>query len=152
MVNRQQQDSTRELERLVDALPHGQAFRFVSKLTAIDPMVSGTGDWNVGGHEPFVAAHFPGEPIVPGVLIVEALAQLCGLVAFGGGEGLAVRTRTARLAQVDVKVRAAVVPPARIELSAKFVRAIEGLLMFEVVATAGGAPAADGRIVLARAL
>lgn len=135
-----------ELERSLEALPHAEPFRFVSELTTLEPRVRGAGAWIVTGGESFFAGHFPGEPIVPGVLIAEALAQLCGLIAFAGEQGAGQR---ARLAQIDVKVRSAVAPPARIELSATFVREVGDLLLFEVAATAQGTPAADGRIVLA---
>ncbi len=141
-----------ELRRVLDGLPHGEPFRFVSELTLFEPLVGGSGTWNVSGAEGFFAGHFAGEPIVPGVLIAEALAQLCGLVAFGGTDRADVAERPARLAQVDVKVRKAVRPPARIDLSASFVREMGPLLLFEVAAMEDGELAADGRIVLAKPL
>ena len=69
---------------LVDALkhlPHGPEFRFLDRLTALDPGKSGRGEYRVRGDEPFLRGHFPGEPIFPGVLLVEAAAQLAGVVA-----------------------------------------------------------------------
>ena len=138
------------LAALLAALPHGEPFRFVSELTALEPRVRGTGVWTVTGRETFFAGHFPGRPIVPGVLLAEALAQLCGLIAFAGAARPVDGAEPARLAQVDVKVHAAVRPPARIELSAAFVRGMGDLLMFDVSATANGTAAADGRIVLAK--
>ena len=63
------------------SLPHGPEFRFIDKLTALDPGKSGAGEYTLRGDEPFLRGHFPGQPIMPGVLLVEAGAQLAGVVA-----------------------------------------------------------------------
>jgi 3-hydroxyacyl-[acyl-carrier-protein] dehydratase len=62
-------------------LPHGTEFRFVDRLLSLDPGRSGTGTYTIRGDEPFLRGHFPGEPIFPGVLLIEAAAQLAGTVA-----------------------------------------------------------------------
>ena len=61
-------------------LPHGPEFRFLTRITALDPGKSGSAEYDVRGDEHFLAGHFPGEPIFPGVLLVEAAAQLAGVV------------------------------------------------------------------------
>jgi len=63
------------------ALPHGPEFRFVDCLTALVPGQSGAGEYTVRGDERFLRGHFPGEPLLPGVLLIEAAAQLAGVVA-----------------------------------------------------------------------
>ena len=63
------------------ALPHGPSFRFVDELTALTPGQSGTAIYSVRGDEAFLAGHFPGQPLMPGVILIEALAQLGGVVA-----------------------------------------------------------------------
>jgi len=65
----------------LDALPHGPEFRFLDRIIALDPGQTGTGEYTVRGDEPFLRGHFPGQPIFPGVLLVEAAAQLAGCVA-----------------------------------------------------------------------
>src|SRR5216117_654097 len=62
-------------------LPHGPEFRFLDRLLALDPGKHGVGEYTVRGDEPFLRGHFPGQPMVPGVLLVEAAAQLAGIVA-----------------------------------------------------------------------
>jgi 3-hydroxyacyl-[acyl-carrier-protein] dehydratase len=62
-------------------LPHGPEFRFVDRLLALDPGRTGVAEFTVSGQEPFLRGHFPGAPIFPGVLLVEATAQLAGIVA-----------------------------------------------------------------------
>jgi 3-hydroxyacyl-[acyl-carrier-protein] dehydratase len=69
------------LEQALRALPHGAEFRFLDRLTDLVPGVSGVGEYLVRGNELFMAGHFPGEPLFPGVLLIEGAAQLAGVVA-----------------------------------------------------------------------
>ncbi len=59
----------------VSLLPHRPPFRFVDRVLALDPGVSVSASWTITGDEAWLAGHFPGNPVVPGVLLVEALAQ-----------------------------------------------------------------------------
>ncbi len=65
--------------RAEDYLPHRPPFLFVSELRAVEPGQSASGSWQLTGDEPFFAGHFPGRPTLPGVLMVESLAQLGGV-------------------------------------------------------------------------
>jgi 3-hydroxyacyl-[acyl-carrier-protein] dehydratase len=69
------------LVKALNLLPHGAEFRFIDRLTNLNPGQSGEGEYKVRGDEPFLRGHFPGEPVFPGVLLVEAAAQLAGVVA-----------------------------------------------------------------------
>ena len=69
------------LETALRTLPHGPEFRFIDRLTSLMPGKEGVGEYRVRGDEPFLRGHFPGQPIFPGVLLVEAAAQLAGIVA-----------------------------------------------------------------------
>jgi 3-hydroxyacyl-[acyl-carrier-protein] dehydratase len=62
-------------------LPHGPEFRFVDRLVSLDPGKHGVGEYTVRGDEAFLRGHFPNQPLMPGVLLLEAVAQLAGIVA-----------------------------------------------------------------------
>lgn len=151
---------------ILDALPHRSPFRFLTDVVSIDPGTSGEGVWLVAGDEPFFQGHFPDGPIVPGVLITEALAQLSGLVGFFH-DGCGVLDSDSRadpntsdepeaicpvckLAHVDIRFRDSVVPPARIKLRSRVERVMGGLVQFEVEAYVGEKRIANGKLTLAR--
>ena len=69
------------LGRALESLPHGAEFRFVDRLLALDPGTTGAGEYQLRGDEPFLRGHFPDQPLMPGVLLLEAAAQLAGVVA-----------------------------------------------------------------------
>ena len=69
------------LAKALKSLPHGPEFRFVDRLLSLVPGKKGVGEYLFRGNEPWLPGHFPGEPLLPGVLLVEAAAQLAGVVA-----------------------------------------------------------------------
>ena len=68
-------------EQELQSLPHGKEFRFIEKVTALNPGKSGEATYRITGNEEFLKGHFPGRPLWPGVIMIEAIAQLGGVVA-----------------------------------------------------------------------
>lgn len=135
---------------LLARLPHRDPFRFVSELVHVEPGRSAEGLWNLTGDEAFFAGHFPGQPIVPGVLITEALAQLSGLVALSSALTPGTDTpEQGRLAHTRIRFRAPAQPPARIQLKSTLRRAMGHVQHYSVEASLNGVILADGELALA---
>ncbi len=126
-------------------LPHGKDFRFITRVIEVRPGEIARAIWSLKGDEPFFAAHFPGKPIVPGVLIAEALAQLSGIA------GPADAPPKGMLAHLDVRFESPAAPPVEIELASKIVGVRGPLQMNEVSAHVGSIVLARGTITLHRA-
>jgi 3-hydroxyacyl-[acyl-carrier-protein] dehydratase len=71
-----------EIREIQTLLPHNYPFLLIDRIVEIEPGKRIVGIKNVTYNEPFFPGHFPGRPIMPGVLIVEAMAQTAGVLAF----------------------------------------------------------------------
>ncbi|MFN0194549.1 MAG: 3-hydroxyacyl-ACP dehydratase FabZ [Aestuariivirga sp.] len=69
-----------DIARIMKLLPHRYPFLLIDKLVGLDGEDGGTGIKNVTINEPFFQGHFPGKPVMPGVLLIEAMAQTAGAV------------------------------------------------------------------------
>ena len=72
--------NTLDIERIMELLPHRYPFLLVDKVIDVDGDRFATGVKNVTINEPFFVGHFPDNPVMPGVLIVEAMAQTAGAI------------------------------------------------------------------------
>jgi 3-hydroxyacyl-[acyl-carrier-protein] dehydratase len=73
------------INEIMHYLPHRYPFLLVDRIIDIQPGQGIVGIKNITFNEPFFQGHFPGQPIMPGVLIVEAMAQVAGVLAFRSG-------------------------------------------------------------------
>jgi 3-hydroxyacyl-[acyl-carrier-protein] dehydratase len=125
------------LSKALNLLPHGPEFRFVDRLTALDPGKSGTGEYTLRGDEPFLRGHFPREPLLPGVLLVEAAAQLAGTVAQSDPQ--IPPLQNLRLTAVrGAKILGTAKPGETITLEARITGRMPGLIQATVLASLAG--------------
>src|SRR3954470_23543469 len=71
---------TIDIHRIVEMIPHRYPFLMIDRLVEVIPGESAIGIKNVTANEPFFQGHFPGKPVMPGVLIIEAMAQTAAVV------------------------------------------------------------------------
>jgi 3-hydroxyacyl-[acyl-carrier-protein] dehydratase len=113
-----------DVEAIQQILPHRPPFLLVDRVVAVEPGVRLVAWKSVTMNEPFFVGHFPGKPVMPGVLILEALAQACALLAVKSmGQDEDVNEKITYLMSIDgAKFRRPVVPGDRLELHVEVVK------------------------------
>jgi 3-hydroxyacyl-[acyl-carrier-protein] dehydratase len=123
------------VNEIMKLLPHRYPFLLVDRIADFQPGVSATGIKNVTINEPFFQGHFPGQPIMPGVLIIEAMAQVAGVMAFSSGvEGKAVYFMSID----NAKFRRPVVPGDQVMMDIKVLKQRGNVWRFSGTATVDG--------------
>ncbi|MBD5641031.1 MAG: 3-hydroxyacyl-ACP dehydratase FabZ [Desulfovibrio sp.] len=137
-----------DIEKIMRLLPHRYPFLLVDRVVECEPGQKIRAYKNVTINEPFFQGHFPGAPIMPGVLILEALAQTGGLLAAASLDGSLADKLFLFTGLDGVKFRRQVVPGDRIDLECSNMRMklklckmdarahVEGKLACEAVITA----------------
>lgn len=146
-------DSTVKLDNLMDVneirqfLAHRYPFLLVDKVIQLEPGKSLTAIKNVTINEPFFNGHFPQKPIMPGVLIIEAMAQATGLLSFRTLSDKPRSDLLFMLVGVDkVKFKKPVVPGDQLELRANIIRHKGSIWIFETEARVDGKVVASAEI------
>jgi 3-hydroxyacyl-[acyl-carrier-protein] dehydratase len=135
---------------LTDALkhlPHGPEFRFVDRLLELEPGKSGVGEYTVRGDEPFLRGHFPGQPLFPGVLLVEAAAQLAGTVAQSDPQ-IPPLAGLKLTAMRGIKILGTARPGEVIRAEAKILNRLGNLIQAQVSASVNGQTVMQGELTL----
>lgn len=108
------------ITEIMDRLPHRYPFLMVDRILEIEPGKKAVAIKNVTINEPFFQGHFPGKPIMPGVLILEALAQTAGTIVIGNKENSG---KTGVLTAIDkCRIRRPVIPGDQLKLSAEIIK------------------------------
>ena len=109
-----------DVREIMQILPHRYPMLLIDRITERELMVFARGYKNITANEPMFAGHFPGNPLLPGVLMVEALAQLAGAVIVEPGE---MSRKVSYLTGMDkVRFRRPVVPGDRFDMEARVVK------------------------------
>lgn len=128
-------------------LPHRPPFLFVTRVLSRSPGAVRAA-WDLTGQEDFFEGHFPADPIVPGVLVAEALAQTAGLAVPDADIPEGTRSRGGSLARVSLKFLQPARPPATVELTATHTGSLGTLHQFDVMAAVNGRPIARGELAI----
>jgi len=140
------------LADIKEILPHRPPFLFVDHIVAFTAGQSIVTEKYVSHQEDYFRGHFPGRPIMPGVLISEALAQTCGILV-----GLTIKANDPNcndmlpafaLTHMDLKFRQSVLPETRLVMQALLQKQFGGLYRFNVKATVNHETAAQGILSL----
>ena len=133
-----------DIKKILDFLPHRYPFLMLDRITELEYGVSGKGYKNVTANEPYFIGHFPEQPIMPGVMIIEAMAQLAGIVSFG--EEKADKDIGLFAGVKEVRFRGRVIPGDKLVLEAEVKRTLGAISRVSVKAMVDGKLVASGII------
>ena len=142
-----------DINQIKEYLHHRYPFLFLDRVLDYEPGIRGTAIKNVTANEPFFQGHFPGRPIMPGVLMIEAVAQLGAVVL-----GTELEAKTGKASKVmgyfasvkEFKFKQPVIPGDQLVISIEFTGRKRRIYMANgKVEIVGGKLAARGRIMLA---
>jgi len=126
------------VRQIFDILPHRYPFLLVDRVLEVVPFESIRAIKNVTVTEPFFQGHFPGKPIMPGVLILESMAQATGLLAFHSHQAKSESRKVYYLVGVDkARFKRPVEPGDQLILTAQMRRRIRGIYTFSAAAHVG---------------
>lgn len=130
---------TMDIHQVMALIPHRYPFLLVDRVLEAIPGKSITALKNVTVNEPFFTGHFPNRKVMPGVLMLEALAQTAGILAFvTAGVVPKDDSRFYFVGIDDARFRKPVEPGDQLILKAEFLRAMRGIWKFRTAATVNG--------------
>ncbi|MEJ2697045.1 MAG: 3-hydroxyacyl-ACP dehydratase FabZ [Candidatus Sulfobium sp.] len=128
------------INEIMKNLPHRYPFLLVDRIVELEPNVRATGVKNVTINEPFFQGHFPDQPIMPGVLIIEAMAQVAGVLAFSSG----VEGNSVYFMSIDnAKFRRPIVPGDQVMMEIKVLKQRGNVWKFSGIATVDEKPVSE---------
>jgi 3-hydroxyacyl-[acyl-carrier-protein] dehydratase len=143
-------NSSLDLQRILTYLPHRYPFLLIDRVIEHTPGGELVAIKNVTCNEPFFQGHFPGRPVMPGVLIVEAMAQAAGVLTFRTAGKEPTNNSTFYFVGIDkARFRAPVVPGDQLILRAQYQRRIKTIWCFHTEATVDGKRVASADIMVA---
>jgi len=136
-----------DISKVLELLPHRYPFLLVDRVLEFEQGKSLTAIKNVSINESFFQGHFPGQPVMPGVLILEALAQATGLLSFAG-MGDAHKTKLYMLVGIDkARFRGQVFPGDQLILNISLKRNMRGIGIYQCKALVNGEVVAEAEMM-----
>jgi 3-hydroxyacyl-[acyl-carrier-protein] dehydratase len=141
---------TMDIAEIMRYLPHRYPFLLVDRVVAIEPGRSIRGIKNVTMNEPFFQGHFPSYPVMPGVLVVEALAQVAAILSHLIAGTKPDGQTLIFFAGIDhARFRRQVLPGDQLTLEAEVIRVVRGIGKFQTRARVGDEIAAEAELMAA---
>lgn len=135
-----------DILKIMQLLPHRYPFLLIDKIIEMDGDDSGIGIKNVTINEPHFNGHFPGQPVMPGVLLIEAMAQTAGALCVHS-RGVDTPPQLVYFMTIDkAKFRKPVVPGDQVHFHVKKIKQRSNIWKFEAVAKVDGAKVAEAEI------
>ena len=139
-----------DINEIKKYIPHRYPFLLVDRIIELEVGKRVVGLKNVTVNEPFFPGHFPHSPVMPGVLIIEALAQAAAVLAFKTEGTVPDENSMVYLASVDnVRFKRPVVPGDQLILEAEIVRTIRNIWKFKAIARVEGEVATEAEFMCA---
>jgi 3-hydroxyacyl-[acyl-carrier-protein] dehydratase len=137
-----------EINEIMRLLPHRYPMLMIDRVLALNPGESITALKNVSMNEPFFPGHYPHHPVMPGVLVVEAMAQAAAILAFKSMAEEPDARNVYYFVGIDgARFKRPVVPGDQLKLDVKFVLSKRGLWKFSAKASVDGQTAAEAEIM-----
>ena len=132
--------------QIIDLLPHREPMLLIDELTNIKKLQSGTAIVNVKKDSFFVQGHFPGQPVMPGVLIVEAFGQAAAALTAHGIDKKTYKNKLVYLMSIEkAKFRNPVIPDCKLELNIEAIRSHGRVWKYKGEAIVDGKKMADAQ-------
>jgi beta-hydroxyacyl-ACP dehydratase FabZ len=135
------------IEEILKYLPHRYPFLLIDRVVSCEDK-NIVAIKNVSVNEPYFQGHFPGHPVMPGVMIIEALAQAAGILSFVTMQKGAMENLRYYFVGIDkARFKRLVVPGDQMTLNVTMTRAMRGIALFDAVATVGQDVAAEAQLM-----
>lgn len=140
-----------DIHEILDHLPHRYPFLLIDRVVEVVPGKSIHAYKNVTINEPFFVGHFPHHPVMPGVLIMEALAQAAGILSFKTEGKKPTEKDVFYFAGIDdARFKRPVMPGDQLHLHVEIERQMRGIWKFKGEARVDGQLAAEARLMCAK--
>jgi 3-hydroxyacyl-[acyl-carrier-protein] dehydratase len=137
-----------EIREILNYLPHRFPFLLIDRVLFCEPGKNIVAIKNVAVNEPYFQGHFPGNPVMPGVMIVESLAQAAGVLSFLSQKRDSTQNLLYYFVGIDrARFKKLVIPGDQLKLNVTLLRQVRGIAKFEAIATVEDAVVTEAELL-----